>query len=329
MVAVSKKIKLEHIALAAGLSKVTVSRALSDPDKVKIETRNKILGIAEQMGYFSNSINIKPKANKLIGIVNPDMSNPFFGELAKIMTKISSELEYDILIFDSYESEDIETKSIQRMISYGVDAIILSVISSDRNYNPDYLQKLKSLNIPVILIDREIGNSEYSGIYIDNLHCGTEIANYINQLKYQDVVVIAGPEYSNVSTDRIRGFTSVIDKTKNVQVFHADFFMDAAYKVTKSYLRTNKANLAFAGINNQISLGILKACIESGLIFKQDFDLFSVDNVPYADIYGFKIPCISHNLYEIAYQAINLAIRSINKPNSDISKIIVRGEVNI
>ncbi|MGV6988255.1 LacI family DNA-binding transcriptional regulator [Testudinibacter sp. P80/BLE/0925] len=329
MTSSSKKIKLEHIALASGLSKITVSRALSDPGKVKAETRDKILTIAEQMGYFSNTSNIKSKKNKLIGIVNPNMSNPFFGELAKIMSKISSELEYDILMFDSYESEEVETQSIQRMISYGVDAIVLSVISSDRNYQPDYLQKLKSLNIPVILIDREIGNSEYSGIYIDNLHCGTEVANYINLTNYQNVVVIAGPEYSNVSTDRVRGLTSVIDKSKNLTIFHADFFMEAAYHTTKSYLRTNKNKVVFAGMNNQISLGILKACIEAGLTFKQDFDLFSIDNVPYAEIYGFKIPCISHNLYEIGYQAINLAIRSIEKPNADISKIIVRGEVSI
>lgn len=326
----AKKIKLEHIALAAGVSKITVSRALSNPEKVKPETRIKILKTADDMGYFNHPLSkiSNEPSRKLIGIVNPNMRNPFFGNLAKLMTEISKELNYDILIFDSFESEALEANSIQNMVKYGVNAIILSVISSDKNYNPDYLSMLKNLNIPVILIDREIGNSEYSGIYIDNIHCGVEAAKYVNSCKNNDVVVVAGPEHSNVSNERIKGVLSEINPKKNLQIFNADFDKKEAYKVTKNFLKHNTKKISFIGINNQISLGILQACIEKGMVFTQDFNLFSVDKVPHADIFGFKIPCISHNLQEIAYQAISIAMRSIEKPNNKINRIIIRGKVS-
>lgn len=324
-----KRIKLDDIAIVAKVSKITVSRALSGSEKIKAETRDKILTIAEQMGYFPNTALSKiAKKRRLIGIVNPNMSNPFFSELTKIMTQISSDLDCDTLFFDSYESEETEANAIQRMIQYGIDVLILSIISSDKNYFPTYLETLKKLNIPVILIDREIGNSLYSGIYIDNFYCGTEAANYCNQQPIKDIIVISGPQHSNVATERLRGFSSVINPTKNIQIFYTDFFMDLAFNVTQQYLREKKDSTMFVGINNQISLGILKSCIKSNLTFKKDFDLFSIDQVPYSDIYGFKIPCITHNLYEIAYQAINIAVRSFdNTATQDISKIIVRGKV--
>lgn len=324
------KVTLEHIALAAGVSKITVSRALSFSHKVKSDTREKILSIAENLGYFSNrSIqNIKTKKS-LIGIINPNMSNPFFGELAKIMTKISLDLDYDILMFDSYESQEIEERSIRRLIEYNVQAIILSAISSDKDYNPSYLNKLDKLNIPVILVDREIATGKYSGIYIDNVNCGEEAANYINRNDYDEVAVIAGPETSNVSIERVNGFLNKVSDLYKVNIFHADFFINEAYLTAKNILEKKAKYYGFIGLNNQISLGILKACLENKLVYKRDFDLFSIDHLPYSDSYGLNVPCVSHNLYEIAYQAINLAVRAINDKNTNISKIIVRSHIEL
>lgn len=321
------KVTLDHIALAAGVSKVTVSRALSYSDKVKEETREKVIQVAEKLGYLPKYQTVSMKKN-LIGIINPNMSNPFFGKLAKIMTKISMDLDYDILIFDSYESQEIEERSIRRLMEYNAKAIILSAISSDKDYNPAYLAQLEKLNIPVILVDREIGQGGYNGIYIDNAYCGEAAANYVNQHnKKGDIVVIAGPQNSTVSIERVNGFMNTIKPKKSVQVFYADFFIDEAYSAVKEILEVKKSHYYFIGLNNQISLGILKACLEKGLTYGKDFNLFCIDELPYADSYGIKVPCISHNLYEIAYQAISLAMREINDRNKIISKIVIRSRV--
>lgn len=322
------KVTLEHIALAAGVSKITVSRALSYSDKVKQGTRDKIFQIAEDLGYFPSRIPVKSSRKNLIGIINPNMSNPFFGELAKIMTKISLDLDYDILIFDSYESQEIEERSIRRLIEYNAKAIILSTISLDKNYRPSYIEQLDKLNIPVVLVDREIGEGKYNGIYIDNVNCGEQAADYINKKDYDEIVVIAGPENSTVSMERLNGFLNKVKQSAKVNVFYADFFINGAYLAVKKIIESQSKRYAFVGLNNQISLGILKACLENKLIYQQNFDLFSIDNLPYADNYGLNVPCVSHNLYEIAYQSIHLAIRAINKGSDNVSKIIVRSNVS-
>lgn len=321
------KVTLEHVAAAAGVSKITVSRAFAFSDKVKPDTRDKILQIAEKLGYFPSRVLQNSSKKNLIGIINPNMSNPFFGELAQIMTKISLDLDYDILMFDSYESQYIEEHSVRKLIEYNAKAIILSAISSDKDYNPSYICQLDKLNIPVVLVDREIGNGKYNGIYIDNVNCGEEAANYINDYQYDEVIVIAGPKNSNVSIERVKGFMNKVNSRHNVKVFYADFFINEAYLMVKSILERKSKYYGFVGLNNQISLGILKACLECQLVYKKDFDLFSIDYLPYSDNYGLNVPCVKHNLHEIAYQAINLAVRAVNNQNNNVSKIIVRSGV--
>ncbi|MDO5054385.1 MAG: substrate-binding domain-containing protein, partial [Pasteurella oralis] len=237
------------------------------------------------------------------------------------------DLNHDILMFDSYESQEIEEHSVRRLIEYNAKAIILSAISTDKDYKPSYIEQLEKLNIPVILLDRELGEGRYSGIYIDNINCGEVAANYINKNQYDEIVVVAGPKNSNVSMERLNGFLGSVKHKNKVNVIHADFFIDEAYFAVKKILANNTKYYGFVGLNNQISLGILKACLEQHLVYKQHFDLFSIDHLPYSENYGFNISCVNHNLYEMAYQAINMAIRAITKENSNLSKIIVRSNV--
>ncbi|QWA14099.1 LacI family DNA-binding transcriptional regulator [Sodalis ligni] len=325
-----RKATLESVAAQSNVSKITVSRAFTHPEKVHPDTLKRVLDAAESMGYIVNAAarTLRAKASKTIGIVNPDMSNPFFGQLAKEMTLAAHKEGYDTLIFDSYESQEIENRIIDKLIGYGVDAIILSVISSDRSYYPAYLKRLEILNIPVVLVDRDLNVKNCSGVYIDNLDCGLQAGRYLLSKQVNRVVVVSGPEDSNVSRDRIIGISAVLQGAiENLDILHADFFMMPAYQVTSRYIESNPLPDYFVGTNNQISLGIIKSCIDHKIKPQKDVSLFSIDEIPDANIYGFSFPCIAHNMNEIAYQALNLAIRRATDADVEPSKVIIRGKV--
>lgn len=75
----SQKVTLENVAALANVSKITASRAFSQPDKVHPETLKRILEAADKIGYVVNAVarNLRAKSSKTIGIVSPDMGNPF------------------------------------------------------------------------------------------------------------------------------------------------------------------------------------------------------------------------------------------------------------
>ncbi|MFC0180584.1 LacI family DNA-binding transcriptional regulator [Thorsellia kenyensis] len=325
------KVTLDNVAQLANVSKVTVSRAFSQPEKVNQTTLKRILDAAEKVGYVVNTAarNLRAKSSKTIGIVTPDLSNPFFSHLAKFMTEEAHQNGYDTLIFDSYESIHNEQNIIDKLIGYGVDAIILAVVSSEISYNPPYFKQLKILGIPVILLDRHIPDSPFSGVYIDNIDCGIQVGRYLVNQKVKKVTIISGPKDSLVAQERVSGIKMILENYTNIETIFADFLMNEAYLATVEHLK--KANIPdyFVGCNNQISLGIIKACIEKGLMPQKDFCLFSIDEVSHANIYGFKFPCIVSDLNEIAWQAINMALRRINEELSTIGNVVVRGQLQI
>ena len=326
----SQKMTLEDVAALANVSKITASRAFSQPDKVHPDTLKRILDAANQIGYVVNAVarNLRAKSSKTIGIVTPNMSNPFFGGLCKLMTQEAYQVGYDTLVFDSYESKETEARIIEKLIGYNVDAIILSVVSSDRFYKPDYFKRLELLNIPVILVDREVDIKACSGVYIDNLDCGLQAGRFLQTQQVKNIVVVSGPEDSNVARDRVTGINAALQgRVDKATILYADFLMDEAYKIIDNYLQNNKSPDYFVGCNNQISLGIIKACIKNNIKLNEDVSLFSIDEVSYSSIYGFNFPCITHDLQEIAWQAINMATRRAADDIAKPAKVIVRGKL--
>lgn len=221
-----RKATLASVAAQANVSKITASRAFSQPDKVHPETLQRIRETAASLGYVVNAAarNLRAKTSKTIGIVNPDMANPFFGGLTRLISLEAQKMGYDTLVFDSYESQESEDRIIEKLIGYNVDAIILSVISNDHQYRPSYLKRLETLNIPVVLVDRELDDRHCSGVYIDNLDCGLQAGRWLLEQKAQRVVVVSGPENSNVARERVTGLqAALLGKVESFEVLYADF----------------------------------------------------------------------------------------------------------
>lgn len=330
MVARERKATLASVAAQAGVSKITASRAFSQPDKVHPDTLQRVLHSAEQLGYIVNTAarNLRAKTSKTIGIVNPDMANPFFGGLTRLITLEAQKMGYDTLVFDSYESQDTEDRIVEKLIGYNVDAVILSIISNDYQYRPSYLKRLEKLNIPVVLVDRELDDPHCSGVYIDNLDCGLQAGRWLLEHDVKRLVVVSGPENSNVARERVTGLqAALLGKVESLEVLYADFFMDEAFQETSKWLSEHRPPDYFVGCNNQISLGIIKACIQHNIKLGEQVSLFSIDEVSHADTYGFHFPCISHDLQEIAWQAFNLAMRRIADKESKSGRVVVRGKI--
>lgn len=324
-----KRVTLADIAKDTGLSAITVSRAFSSPLKVRPETLDIIEESSTRLGYSPNRAAraLKTNRTKTIGIVNPNMSNPFFGEITKAMVTQCQKLDYDVLMFDSYELEDYENKAIRNLIEYSVDGIIISTISMDKNYHPTYVKKLNENEIPFILLDREL-EGDYNGVYIDNMDSGYQLGKMIaNAYDIKSKIkIIAASDISMVSNNRIAGFRAALFQ-HNISIHNTDFSMDLSYKETLKILESEPDTKVLVGLNNQITLGIIKAVIELGLKPQVDLKIYSVDHVPYSEIFGIKIPCITHNLEEMAFQAVNSIMRLINGEKITQNKVIIRGQL--
>lgn len=327
-----KKITLADIAKRANVTTITVSRALSTPEKVKEETRKKIQNLAKEMGYIPNILAKGLKtSSKTIGVIVPSINNPFFAKTIQLISRHSAEQSYNCIFFTSDESSEIEENCVNTLISYNVEGIIIGVISEDEDYQPDYFDLLKNMGIPVVLLDRYVDKPHECGVYLDNIDSGNKLAKKIIKDGNKEILIVAGSSFSKVSNDRLDGMKRVFKNQSSdvkINVINADFNKSLAREKVKEFLSNSKPN-AIVGLNNQITLGCLEACHLSGCKPGEDINFYSIDKVVSSDSFGISIPCIEHNIDELAIQSVNQIIRAINKKqNSPLGDIVIRGRIS-
>jgi LacI family transcriptional regulator/LacI family repressor for deo operon, udp, cdd, tsx, nupC, and nupG len=120
---------LQEVARAAGVSISTVSRAISRPDMVNADTRERVDSAVRELGYrpsrVARRLRVARGLSDLVGLVIPDLQNPFFADLARGVEDVAARYGYTVLIGNSDESIERETRYLNAMMAEAVDGIIL------------------------------------------------------------------------------------------------------------------------------------------------------------------------------------------------------------
>ena len=147
--------RLKDIAQIAGVSIKTVSRALNDYPDISKETKEKILSIAKELHYIPNSAAKSLRENRsfTIGLILPDITNVFFGEVGMAVHSFLKKAGYSTLISFSEGEHRAEIESLDMLLSKGVDGIILATVGSTGNRIEEILTQQK---LPLVVIDNEI-----------------------------------------------------------------------------------------------------------------------------------------------------------------------------
>ena len=153
------KVRLKDIAVLTNLSITAVSVILNDPNTTRFpeDTKRKVLSAAEELNYVPNAIarSLVINQTNVIGLIIPDLANPFFAELAKSIEISLREKGYTTLIVNSNDSYINDIELIQFLISRNVDGMILALSSDSFKNQEEYAKVLNTLSTPFILIDRK------------------------------------------------------------------------------------------------------------------------------------------------------------------------------
>ncbi|MFJ4068628.1 LacI family DNA-binding transcriptional regulator [Pseudomonas sp. NPDC089996] len=325
------KATITDIAKRVNMTTVTVSRALNQPEKVKKQTLELILKVARELNYVPNAFarNLKNRESRLFGLVTASLENPFYGEVIKAITREAKKRDYTLMLFDTDGSAELEARAIDTLLSYQVAGVILSAVSDDDQYQPDYLSKLQHAGLPVVQIDRRLARAPFAGVYLDNEQSGYQGARALLAQGLRHLLVVAGPQRSNISLSRLAGIRRALEQwpePTTLEVVHGDYNQAPARDAVRAYLLGGKRPEAIFGLNALMTLGALQAMREAGLS-RSDIALFSIDQVHYADIYGDPIPCVSHSTAHLGIGAIDLLLRQIDDPSKAVEDLVVEGRL--
>ena len=212
------KITTTQLARICGVSQGTVDRALHNRGGINQETKKRILDVAKEYDYIPTAKGSNSSHSMLIGVVLFDLYNQYFSRLAMELVKTAREFNYSILFQFSEKNPENEKSAIEYFDYIGVDGIILFSVGSD---SEDYLNYLRSIKKPLILIGNRMEGLRYVGI--DDSQAMFDLTMRFTQQSFQGDLVY----YAPILKEKLHSL--------NAQKLRLEGFIKAAKAMDKSY----------------------------------------------------------------------------------------------
>lgn len=319
---------IKDIAKKTGVSYATVSRALSGRAGVNEETRKIILAEAVNMDYQPNAVarGLVTKKTNIIGLAIPDITNPFFPEIARGVEDAASELGYNIFLCNTnwnFAKEEIYLRVLQER---RVDGIIITPVSDEKMYN--------NIQVPMVFISRIPHEVSNSFVVIDNVRGGFLATKQLLESGYKRVAFIGGKSEVHVSAERLEGYKSALNRYKypvdEALILNGKFNSQSGYEIAGKLLSTPNPPDAVFAANDVIALGVLQRVKEVGLNVPGEFGIVGFDDIPFAAYSQIQMTTISQPKYQMGKFAAEICIGEIgDKTRNDSKKMILEPELVI
>lgn len=328
-----KKITISDIAQKAGVSKATVSLVLNDkPINVSSGTRENILRISKELNYIPNSIARSLITNKTdtIGLILPDIVNPFFSEIARAIEDTAGKMNYNVMLCNSDSNSFKEEKYSKLLVSKLVSgSIFISGGNSQKS-----LEILRDNGIPVVLVDRYVEPSKgYSGVFCSNREGIYEAVEYLHKKNRKNIALITGSMSLETSKLRLQAYREI---TENLKMYNENLVCEGNYSVeggvnsTEKLLELNDKIDAIIYCSDVMALGGIKVLKRKKLKVPKDISVVGYDDISFCEYVEPELTTIRQPIYDMGKEAFRLLIQIINgeakeKKISFKSKLIIRG----
>ncbi|GCD10712.1 LacI family DNA-binding transcriptional regulator [Clostridium tagluense] len=308
-------VTMKDIAEMAGVSKATVSMVMNKKDaSISEVTRKKILKIAKEMSYIPNSIarSLSTKKSGTIGIILPDITNPFFSEMVRAIEDKAERLEYNLIICNTDNDIEKEQKYIELLISKLIDGIIF--MSGGKSN--ESITILKNNNVPFVLVDRYIeGYKDDYGVFCLNKQGVIDGVQYLYEKGNRKIVFVKGREDIEISKQRLEGY---IDAMKNYGIYDEKYIFEGDFNVEGGIIATKKIISCFQDLdaifysNDMMALGGMKILLRNDYKIPRDISIIGFDNIHISEIIEPELTTISQPIYMMGKKACSILIDVIN-----------------
>ena len=330
---------IKDVSRIANVSIATVSKVVNGKDEnISSATRERIKRIIEEVGYVPNRIasSLVTKKTKTIGLIIPDIANPFFPELARGAEDFSNKEGYTIILCNSDNDLEKEDAYIDMLQEKMVDGIIFTA-SSNRS---ELSIALNKSSIPVITIERNIDGLQSQNTIVSNNENGAYYAViHMIECGYEKILHISGPMVSKPAQERYKGYLRAL-KEKNIEpienhLIEGKYSGDWGFETIQNLISQRfDYDGVFCG-NDLIALGALKALQLNNINVPNQVGLVGYDDIYMAQMVRPELTTVKQPNYEMGYQAAEMLVLMINSEEPNLTsesletRLIVRGTTRV
>lgn len=310
-----KRPTLKEVARAAGVSLASASYAVNGTGSLGEATREHVLRIAEELGYRQNlnARAMRTGRTGALGLVLPDLNNPFFPALAQSVIQTARNFSYSVFVTDTEGSEQLEAQSLRLLVEHGVDGIVWFPIT-DKNTAGALLD-----DVPTVVIDRTLPGIE--SIQADYASGGRLAAEYLVNAGHRSIGVISGPTDILSMRDRCSGAVEYIRRHAELafQVGNG-FSIDLEPKV-KEAIKSRSATAVFVGAD-LIALGVMSYARSIGIAVPKQLSVVGFDDIPWAQFSQPALTTVEIPIGDMATEAVEAVLRKSKGQTESRRKIV-------
>lgn len=304
-------VTLKDVAAVAGVSIATVSKVLNGKDfDIGKKTIEKVKRIAKEMDYRPNSMarSMKTKVSRTIGLIIPDVRNPFFTDLARGAEDSAHERGYSLLFCNSDNDLDKEMGYIETLVQKQVDGIALAP-SINRDQKREEAFKIP---LPIVTLDRDVYFPEVKGhIHTENETGAYTAVNYLISLGHERILFLSGQLDIGVSIERLAGYRRALKDNgidfDETLLKEGEYSFEFGYDYTKENSLDPSITAVFCG-NDLIALGVIKGLKEKGIQVPEEVSVVGFDDIFLSNINSPGLTTIRQPSYKLGFVTVQRLI---------------------
>lgn len=320
------KTTIYDIAQAAGVSIATVSHVLNGKGKISKERREQIIRIMDEMNYKPSAIAsaMTSKRTYTLGLLVPDISNPFFAEIARAVEDEGQRLGYSVFICSTDNKDEKTARYAALLRQKSVDGVIVGTGLSELAALDPLLRK----SIPVAFIARDFPAEDIPSVVIDDYAGGAAAAAHLIDLGHRRLAILAEPDTISSSRERVRGFQETAAAAgiavADELVLTASELRDGKLQAVSllSMEQSHRPSAIFC-CNDILAIGAVQAARELQVRVPYDCSIVGFDDTILASVTDPPLTTVAQPIVEMGRAVVQLLVRCMEQPEEPRRRIVL------
>jgi len=325
------KTTIYDIAKAAGVSIATVSKVINGTGRISTDTRERITEIMQELDYQPSVVAsaLTGKSTFTIGLLIPDLANPFFAEIARSVEDRGHELGFNLVMCSTDNNSKKEAGYITLLRQKRVDGIIIATGTSIEGL----LSGLADYNIPLALISRDIPTIEADSVRADDDTGAYQAVAHLTGLGHRHIALIAEDPELMTTKERMRGYRRALEDANIAYtddlVTISNSSVEAGKQRALELMGSDHPPTAIVAFNDLLAVGVVQAAKELRLSIPWDLSVISFDNTVLAGIVDPPLTSVAVPIQQMGRQIMDMLIERVSGEKGDKRRIVLKPELII
>ena len=304
---------MRDVARLAGVSVATVSAIVNDTGRVSGRLTERVKRAMEALDYHANHMarSLKVRRTFTVGMVIPDVTNPFFTEMVCGVEDEAAKGKYSVILCNSGEDSARENRHLSMLFSRRVDGALLGAVS------PGYEHAQVRSRFPLVLVDRIPPGFTGPGVVMDNVQAAFEATRHLISLGHTRIAIVAGNLSISTGADRMEGFRGALQEAnlplRQEYCKMAEFLPQKASECAAELFKLSEPPTAILSCNNKMTLGIMRIAAEMGFHSPDDFSLVGFDDFDWTESFSPRLTTVRQPAYDMGRCAMEMLHTEIER----------------